>query len=103
MGEIPRLEEWLLWEVFLSRKQLLWMEAFLAESKVRHFYRIKVLKQEAAASLHVKRLCREKFFLQLEDSCRVSDGQSRKHEAPALSDRGKQSRATAVAVGVILQ
>ena len=101
MSGIPGLREWLQWEVCLSRKQLLWMEEFLAEYKIHHFYVIKVLKIQAAAFLHMKKLSRVIFYQQLEDCCRVSDGHDQRHEAPRLSRRGQQNKANAQALGLI--
>ena len=103
MSAIPRLQEWLQWEANLSRKQLWWMEQFLAEYRAHQFYRINKLKCEAAAWCHMQRLSKQVFFQQLVDSCRESDGHDKRHNAPELSDRGRRSKAAAVSLGLILQ
>ena len=103
MSGIPRLQAWLQWEVCVTRQQFLWMEEFLAEYKIRHFYMIKVLKIQAAAFLHMKKLSRELFYQQLEECCRERDGHHQRHDAPALSNRGQRNRANAVVVGLIRQ
>ena len=110
IDKIPRLKEWLLWEVYITRQQLLWMEAFMADYKVKGFSQILVLKTEAAAYVHMRSSKRKQFFKQLKDACQVRDALLRAHgsliardEAPALGEEAMDRREAALQLQMILK
>ena len=104
---IGKLKEWMLWEVSITRQQLLWMEAFLAAYEVRMFHQILKFKHEAAAYLHMRSAERHKLFEQLAVACRASDSSGRRYvrmlSAPALGEEAQRRRDGALRLGTFLQ
>ena len=92
---IPRLEDWLRWSVKLSREQLLWMEAFLAQNNITEFWQLNEHSVKAAVWLHMNQLNTQSFAKSIRRACQARELPSRV-TAPSLSAEEKLRRAAAL-------
>ena len=92
---IPRLKDWLRWSVKLSREQLLWMEAFLAQNNITEFWQLNEHSVKAAVWLHMNQLNTQSFAKSLRRACQARELPSRV-TAPSLSAEEKLRRAAAL-------
>ncbi len=102
IGRIDRLKEWLLWEVHITREQLLWFAKFMADHQVKLFLDIEKWNVDAAAYMHMG--CsdvRKMFWKEVKTACQARSDHAKKVNAPELSEEAKHRRDCALRLGLI--